>query len=171
MDGVAGFSATVELKGGRAEAADDEVAVSVGRAVDVALGIGAEAGATDDDAVGMGVGVEVHELGFGEGGGDGVVAAGGVFWIPVGDGGAGGDFEGVAFGGELGVSDGLALFGGVGVDYAHPAWGLDASAGYFPVGLGGFLGVDEDGEEEGEGGGKVVGAEVHGVPRGQFDLG
>ena len=83
----------VHLERRGAEAADDEVAVAVRRAVELGLIFGTHIVAADQDAVRVRVSVQVHVFRLGERRLHGVIAGGFVVRVPVGAGGAGGDVE------------------------------------------------------------------------------
>ena len=145
-----GFAApAVHLERRRAEAAHDEGAVAVGRAVEIALLGRAQVVAGDHDAVRVRVIVEVHVLRFVERRLHRVVAGRHVGGIPVGDGGTGGDVQDLAVRGELRVVQDLSSLLLVGVDLPGPALDRDPAAGH---GLRGILplGADHGRNEHGE---------------------
>jgi hypothetical protein len=105
VNGCIGFStASIQLEGIGSEAADDEAAVAISRAIEVALLAGTQVVTGDHYAVRMRVAVEVHILGFVEDRLDGVIAGGFVGRVPVGDGRAGNDMEAFASADSLALS-------------------------------------------------------------------
>src|SRR5688572_2084268 len=83
--------ARARLKRPRAHATDDERAVAVSRAIEIALIGAAEVVAGDHDAVGMRVIVETHVVRLGERRLHGIVAGGAISRVPIGHGGTGTD--------------------------------------------------------------------------------
>ena len=121
-----GAAAHLERRG--AEAADDELAVAVRRAVEQGRLIGVELVSADEETVRMRVIVRRHVLRLGERRADGVAAARLVRRIPIDRGGPVVHLDLAPLHREFRVVD-LGPLGGLGrVDLALPAWRGDAAA-------------------------------------------